>query len=154
MIFFKYKRYQVGNYIRKWKYNKLMKQIRSGVKIKRVIIEKTISDYFEDIKNIFFNHHNFPYLDNELFDATNKEMQYQAYSSILSNIIRIKKDSPSLTLNMYETLLGSKIEHHHTLLDFLLTQKQYAFTKDEVDILTKIDNHSPHTRDFNHELGG
>jgi len=40
---------------------------------------------------------------------------------------------------MFDALIGSKIAHRHTLLKFLLTQKQYAFTKDELSLLEKID---------------
>jgi len=141
MNFLKHKKKKIEYFITKRKYNKLIKQIKDGEYLDEVYIKKTINNYYKDVKFIFFNYNTFPHFDDCIFEVKNKKIQFLVYSFILDNLIKIKIEnrSPTLTLNMFEILIESKIANRHTLLNFLLTQKQYAFTKDELSLLEKID---------------
>lgn len=140
MNFIKHEIKKFEMFIKKQNYHKLMKKIKNGEEIEKATIEKVINSYFKNTKIRYFNHQIFPYLDDSLFDATNKEIQFFVYSLILSNILRIKEGLTTLTLDMNKILVGSKIAHRHTLLNFLLTQKQYPFMENEILLLKEIDN--------------
>jgi len=123
------------------RYKKLAIKIRKGDKPNKKKIETTINNYFKTFNNIWLNVNSFPYLDDCLFEPENKETSSIFYSIVLRNILRIKKEigSSSLTLEMFNILVGAKSLHRHTLLSFLKNQKQYEYTKKELLILDTID---------------
>ena len=76
MNYYEQKINEIKYYFIKRRYYRLIKQIKVGIEIEKTDISLIINDYFKDAHFVWANHEIFPYLDNHLFEPTNKKNQY------------------------------------------------------------------------------